>query len=107
MTREGLERTDPRVAELAFDAQRRRMSTVHRAGPSAGPGNSSSGEEPGGAYWVAVKGALGALLPLLADDTDPALVAAMDAAAEHFAGEGYRAGPGRAWPEPVLLLGDG
>jgi Ca2+-transporting ATPase len=47
-TREGLEHARPRVAEVAFDAARRRMTTMHR-------------DEDG--VWAATKGALDALLP--------------------------------------------
>ena len=50
VTRDGLEHDRPRVAEVAFDAGRRRMTTVHR--------------DEGG-VWVAAKGALDALAPLL------------------------------------------
>ncbi|HEV2893433.1 MAG TPA: HAD-IC family P-type ATPase, partial [Actinomycetota bacterium] len=50
VTRDGLEHDRPRVAEVAFDAGRRRMTTMHR-------------DESG--VWVAAKGALDALAPLL------------------------------------------
>jgi P-type Ca2+ transporter type 2C len=50
-TREGLERDRPRVAEVAFDATRRRMTTMHR--------------EADGGVWAATKGALDALAPVL------------------------------------------
>ncbi|HEY6710619.1 MAG TPA: cation-transporting P-type ATPase, partial [Actinomycetota bacterium] len=50
VTRDRLDHDRPRVAEVAFDAGRRRMTTMHR------------GE---GGIWVAAKGALDALLPLL------------------------------------------
>jgi P-type Ca2+ transporter type 2C len=49
-TREGLAHARPRVAEVAFDAGRRRMTTMHRDEDSV---------------WAATKGALDALLPLL------------------------------------------
>ncbi len=50
ITRTGMEAARPRVAEVAFDAGRRRMTTMHR-------------DEDG--VWAATKGALDALLPLL------------------------------------------
>jgi P-type Ca2+ transporter type 2C len=56
VTREAIERARPRVAELAFDAARRRMSTLHRHGEG---------------IWVASKGALEALLPLLRPEDGP------------------------------------
>jgi Ca2+-transporting ATPase len=70
----------PRVAEIAFDAARRRMTTLHAGGagwPAADP------------HWVAVKGALESIAPLLADGQQPVLDAAR-AAAERFATDGYR-----------------
>jgi Ca2+-transporting ATPase len=62
----------PRVAEIAFDAGRRRMSTVHR--------------RAGGA-WVATKGALDSLVPLLAADQDAGDALAV---ATRWASDGYR-----------------
>lgn len=50
LTREELGRDRPRVAEVAFDAARRRMTTMHRQAESV---------------WAATKGALDALVPLL------------------------------------------
>ncbi|HET6745840.1 MAG TPA: hypothetical protein VFH90_08345, partial [Candidatus Limnocylindria bacterium] len=51
----------PRHGEVAFDASRRRMTTVHKCGD---------------AFWVAVKGAVEALAPLLRDqDADLAATA--------------------------------
>lgn len=64
----------PRIAEVAFDARRRHMSTAHRLD---------------GRCWVAAKGALGALAPLL-DPVDAGRVAEAERAAERLAGEGYR-----------------
>jgi Ca2+-transporting ATPase len=64
----------PRVAELAFDATRRRMSTVHQDQDR---------------LWVAVKGGVEALAPL----GDPAEREAWEraqAAADRYAAEGYR-----------------
>jgi P-type Ca2+ transporter type 2C len=74
VTREGLGAERPRVAELAFDASRGRMTTLHRRGPG---------------LWAATKGALDALLPLL----DPADAQPGPRAAEVAAGwatQGYR-----------------
>lgn len=72
--REDLERRTPRVAEVAFDAARRRMSTVHAAGDTV---------------WVATKGALDALVPQLepghAEELRPA-----EEAGIRYASEGYR-----------------
>lgn len=50
----------PRVAEIPFDSERKRMATVHRMNgrPMRGP----EGEYPGG-YVVYVKGALDSVLP--------------------------------------------
>ncbi len=64
----------PRVEELTFDAARRRMTTLHRHGDR---------------IWVASKGALEAIAPLL-DPADRLLLAAAEAAALQFAGDGYR-----------------
>ncbi|MGQ0433710.1 MAG: cation-translocating P-type ATPase [Microthrixaceae bacterium] len=69
-----LERRCPRAAEIAFDADRRRMTTVHHRD---------------GAWWVAVKGALGALTPRL-DPADLELAAVADRAADALADRGYR-----------------
>jgi Ca2+-transporting ATPase len=64
----------PRVEELTFDAARRRMTTLHAHGERV---------------WVATKGALEALAPLL-DPADAPLVAAAEAVARRYAAEGYR-----------------
>ena len=72
--RETLERRYPRRAEVAFDAGRRRMSTIHTDGDG---------------YWVAAKGALEALAPLLGA-TEPAHVAAAREVAERWAADGLR-----------------
>ena len=64
----------PRVEELTFDAARRRMTTLHAAGDR---------------IWVASKGALEALEPLL-DPADAPLLPAARAAAHRYAAEGYR-----------------
>ena len=67
-------RMHPRAAEVAFDATRRRMSTVHRVGEG---------------YWVAVKGSCEAVLPLV-EDTGPATVESAVAVTERWAAEGFR-----------------
>ena len=64
----------PRVEELTFDAARRRMTTLHADGDR---------------IWVACKGALEALEPLL-DPADVPLLPAARAAAHRYAAEGYR-----------------
>jgi P-type Ca2+ transporter type 2C len=74
----GVDRTElleerPRVAEIAFDEGRRRMTTAHR---------SAEGQ------WLAVKGAFDALVPLASPDGD--IVARAREAADGFAGDGYR-----------------
>ncbi len=73
----------PRAAELAFDAQRRRMTTLHQ-------------DPAGSSTWVAVKGALESLVPLLAVGQEDALATARSVA-ERYAARGYR----------VLALADG
>ncbi len=74
ITREALERQRPRVAEVAFDAARRRMTTVHR--------------RPDG-VWAATKGAVDALVPLLRP-ADATLAEDAVAVAARWASEGYR-----------------
>jgi P-type Ca2+ transporter type 2C len=64
----------PRVAEVTFDPARRLMTTVHRTGAGA---------------WVAVKGALEAVVPRLAPGQELVLDAAV-AAAHDLATAGYR-----------------
>jgi Ca2+-transporting ATPase len=64
----------PRVEELTFDSERRRMATVHR-------------DDDG--YWVAVKGALESLAPLIRPEDEAALAAA-EHAASRLAADGYR-----------------
>jgi Ca2+-transporting ATPase len=80
----------PRVAEVAFDAERRRMTTLHT--PSR-PLQDSAGTP---SHWVAVKGALESIAPLLAGD-EAAVLAEARVAAERYAQGGYR----------VLALADG
>ncbi len=72
--RPDLERRLPRAAEIPFDASRRRMTTVHHHD---------------GRYWIATKGALGAIAPLLHPD-DRALTARAHAVADELADTGYR-----------------
>jgi Ca2+-transporting ATPase len=79
----------PRVAEVSFDAERRRMTTLHT--PSVDM--LVEGDEP---HWVAVKGALESIAPLL-DPGEAAVVAEARLVAERYAAEGYR----------VLALADG
>ena len=69
-----LGRERPRVEELTFDSERRRMATLHRAD---------------GAVWVAVKGALEAVAPLV-DAADADLLARAERVAEGYAADGYR-----------------
>jgi Ca2+-transporting ATPase len=64
----------PRAEELTFDAARRRMTTLHADGDR---------------IWVATKGALEALAPLL-DPADLPLLPAAEAAALRYAADGYR-----------------
>ncbi len=64
----------PRRAEIGFDPDRRRMTTIHA--------------EPSGA-WVAVKGAPSALKPLL-DPADAALAARAEQVADGWARQGLR-----------------
>ena len=72
--RADLERTAPRFAELPFDAGRRRMATIHRRDDT---------------WWVAVKGAIDALVPLL-DPVDEQLVSEAQQVAGEFADRGSR-----------------
>jgi Ca2+-transporting ATPase len=74
IVRRDLEADHPRLAEIAFDAARRRMATLHR---------------DRGRVWVAVKGALEALAPL-GDPADLAAWARAGAVAERYAADGYR-----------------
>jgi Ca2+-transporting ATPase len=64
----------PRIAEVAFDATRRWMSTLH---------------EDRGRVWVAIKGGIDALAPLGGPE-DHATWERAQAAADRFASEGYR-----------------
>ncbi|MEZ5646244.1 MAG: cation-translocating P-type ATPase [Burkholderiaceae bacterium] len=71
-----LSRTCPRVAELPFDSERKRMSTVH---PTGVEGEGQAG------YWVLVKGAPESMLPLCTD-----VPAHMAEEAERMAAGGLR-----------------
>jgi len=71
----------PRVAEVSFDSERRRMTTVHQRGDCA-----MDIDEPN---WVAVKGAIESIAPLLASDQASILEAAREVA-ERYAAGGYR-----------------
>ena len=75
----GVERSEmearrPRCGEIGFDASRRRMTTIHRADDG---------------YWVAIKGALGALFDRVHPDDAAALGRAREAA-DALADNGYR-----------------
>jgi P-type Ca2+ transporter type 2C len=74
VTREQVEHDHPRVAEVGFDATRRRMTTLH--------------QEPDG-IRVAVKGAVDALVPLL-QPADAGLAGQAEAVTAGWASEGYR-----------------
>ena len=94
----GVEQADlaafcPRVAEVSFDAERRRMTTLHHPRTLPPPQKLELGEA---ANWVAVKGAIESLAPLLAEDQSAVLDEAR-AVAERYAQDGYR----------VLALADG
>jgi Ca2+-transporting ATPase len=69
-----VERALPRCGEVAFDGARRRMTTIHTEGDG---------------LWIATKGAVEALGPLLGG-TDPAAVAAAIEVAERWADDGLR-----------------
>ena len=64
----------PRVEEPTFDPERRRMATIHRSDAKV---------------WVAVKGALEAIGPLL-DPTEADLLRQAEHVAERYAIDGYR-----------------
>jgi Ca2+-transporting ATPase len=89
MHQRDLQDTHPRVAEVSFDAERRRMTTLHTP---AGRDHEDAAEP----HWVAVKGALESVAPLLAADQSAVLDAAREVG-EHYAADGYR----------VLALADG
>ena len=64
----------PRVEELTFDPERRRMATIHAAGAEV---------------WVAVKGALEAIGPLI-EGTEADVLRQAQRVAERYAVDGYR-----------------
>ncbi len=66
--------TRPRIEELTFDSARRRMVTLHALGAGV---------------WVAAKGALESLEPLL-DEADARLAAEARGVAASYAADGYR-----------------
>jgi Ca2+-transporting ATPase len=72
----------PRVAEVSFDAERRRMTTLHHP-------EGRSLELLSEPNWVAVKGALESIAPLLDPDQADVLAAA-GVAAQRYAEHGYR-----------------
>jgi Ca2+-transporting ATPase len=69
-----LHRRHPRAAEIAFDPHRRRMTTIHHRD---------------GAWWVATKGAIGSIVPLLGADDQAEGVKAV-VVADALADTGYR-----------------
>jgi Ca2+-transporting ATPase len=82
-----LERDWPRCAEIPFEAQRRRMTTLHR--------NADGADDDGTGGLVLVKGAPEAVLPLCRDRLGPDGPEALDAEAalalaEETARTGYR-----------------
>jgi Ca2+-transporting ATPase len=72
--RDALLRQRPRLAEIGFDANRRRMTTVHRHGPG---------------YWAATKGAPEAVLRLV-DPADAGIADQAAVIAATWAAGGYR-----------------
>ncbi len=72
--RSEFEREHPRVAEVAFDSSRRRMSTLHGDGDHV---------------WVAAKGAVEALAPLAGPEAEGIWTVAREVAERHAA-DGYR-----------------
>ncbi len=75
VSRRELDERHPRLAEIAFDATRRRMVTLHR--------------DDDGRVRVAVKGALEALAPL-GDQRDEAAWLHAQLVADRYAADGYR-----------------
>ncbi len=76
----------PRVAEVAFDAERRYMTTLHSPLLHEHPVPPLGDYDP---HWVAVKGALEAMAPLLAADQAVVLSVAREVS-ERYAADGYR-----------------
>jgi Ca2+-transporting ATPase len=83
------ERRSPRLAEVPFDAERKRMTTVHRCA--------------GGSHVSFTKGAAETVLPCCEGATPAAVVAEAAKEAERMAAEGLRvlALAARRWPASV------
>ena len=94
----------PRLAEIAFDSERARMTTIHKSVASLTPHPSSAGEEKFGCVSF-TKGAPEHVLPLCHDSLEAVGAAPLDRAAveevvERMAGQGLRvlAIAARFWP---------
>jgi Ca2+-transporting ATPase len=68
----------PRISEVPFDSDRKRMATIHHPVPGATVPELAA-LAPGGQALIVVKGALDGLLPLLVGVHDGARVVALDA----------------------------
>ncbi len=95
LSRRTLEAQLPRLDEIAFDSERKRMSTLHSCGADAGPFSAIIGEAP---VFAVSKGAVDALLPLCASALENGRTIPLDdarresvlAANEAFGSEGMR-----------------